>query len=577
MKRIGNSVFACLAMLASLWAGVAHGAVNATVDRTSIAMGDSLQLTLSASDDEEFDDRGLAPLQADFEILQRSTSSNTSIINGRMSRSRQMIVELTPRREGNLQIPALKFDGSTTSPVTVAVGPAADMHSDGQPVVFEAQVDRDSVYVQGEVILTLRVQQSVNLEQRSITPLKLDNAFVKPLEQHSYRRTINGQPWLVDEVRYAIFPEQSGTLEIPAQVFSGRLDQGRRSFFGMGGHGRQLRRSTQPLSVTVLPKPASFGASDWLPARQLTLQESWSTEPDKLRVGESATRTIKIVGEGLQGAQLPPIMFTPTDGLKYYPDQPKISEQETNNGLQGLREDSAAVVPTRAGRYVLPQVRIPWWDTQSNQVQYAVLPERTITVLAAEPGQGAPAEPLPATTNDPAVDAPATAGSSAAATPSAAAAAPPLQPKFWQAVSAISTLGWLVTALFLWRSRASAATPGPAIPDNLPEKQAFKQLLAACSAGNALAARAAIIGWASALAPAKKIVSLAQVTAHFADQELAAQLEALDTALYRPDGGNWGGGPLADCVRRLRTQSSRAPKDSYGQLQLYPVAGNGRA
>ncbi len=130
---------------------------------------------------------------------------------------------------------------------------------------------------------------------------------------------------------------------------------------------------------TVLPQTPGC------PPGSLTLEENWSTSPEQLRVGESATRTIRIQGEGLQGAQLPPILFAPTDGLKYYPDQPQISEQEIPDGLLGIRQDSAAVVPTRAGTYLIPEIRIPWWDTQSEQVQYAVLPEREITVTAAEP------------------------------------------------------------------------------------------------------------------------------------------------------------------------------------------------
>ncbi|MEZ5572456.1 MAG: BatD family protein [Halioglobus sp.] len=561
MKFISNTLFASLVMLVTLAAGLAHGAVTANVDRNRVSLGDTLRLTITATDDEEISDQVLNPLQTDFEILNRSTSSNTSIINGRISQSRQMIVELAPRKEGTFQVPALQIDGKTTSPITIAVTPATDTHSDGQAVVFEAEVDHDSVYVQGQIILTLRVQQSVNLEGRSVSELKLDNAFVKPLEQHSFQRTINGVPWLVDELRYAIFPEHSGTLEIPAQVFSGRIDQGRRSFFDIGRGGQQVRRSTQPLSITVLPKPASFGTSDWLPARNLTLQENWSIEPDKLHVGESATRTIRIVGEGLQGAQLPPVMFTPIEGLKYYPDQPNISEQETSNGLEGIREDSAAVVPTQAGRYVIPEIRIPWWDTQTDQLQYAVLPERTITVLAAQPGHDAPSNAIPATAGD--------VNTVVPATPSYPAALPQ-QPLIWQILFAVSTLGWLVTALFLWRRRAPTDATYPRAVENVAEKQAFKQLLLACAAGNAPEARAACVSWANALAPERKIVSLEQVAELFRDQDLTAQLTSLDATLYRPESATWVGDALADCARRMRRHHDGQRPDASEQLKLYP-------
>ncbi len=561
MKPISHTMTFLVALTLALGGNVALGAVTAKLDRNKVSLGDTVRLTITATEDEELDDADLRALLGDFEILQRSTSSNTSIVNGRMSHARQVIIDLTPTREGNLQIPPLHVGQSTTPGLPVVVSAAPDTHTGDQSVVFEAEVDQRNVYVQGQVMLTLRVQQSVNLEGASIPELKLDNAFVKPLEQHSFQRTIDGRQWLVHELRYAIFPEQSGTLEIPAQVFSGRVEQGRRSFFDIGRDGKLVRRSTEAISINVLPKPESFTAATWLPSRHVTLEENWSTSPEHLRVGESATRTIRIQGEGLQGAQLPPILFVPTDGLKYYPDQPQISEEEIPGGLMGIRQDSAAVVPTRAGTYLIPEIRIPWWDTQTEQVQYAVLPERKITVTAAEPS---------ATPNVP------TAEPAAVTEPGAAVAVPPVvsqeQTTIWQILSAVSTLGWLTTLFYLWRRRDAGAKE-PLIPaDNTSEKHAFKKLVTACANGDPAGARAAVIAWANAFNPDAPAVSLEQVARQFGDEEFARELKQLDARLYSPDQGNWAGSSLADCARRLRGGDRHATKSDTEELRLYPGA-----
>jgi len=294
-------------------------------------------------------------------VLQRSSSSNTNIVNGRISRSRQLIIEMTPKRQGDLTLPSLEVGNSTTAAIPVTVGPPASMGGSDETVVFEMELDHKQVYVQSQVILTLRVSQAINLERRNISEFTLNNAFVKPLEQRSFQTRIDGRQWRVDEIRYAIFPEQSGTLEIPQQVFSGRVTQRRRSLFDIGGNGQRVRRIAGPISIEVLPIPAAFVGDNWLPARNVTVEESWSSPPERLGVGESATRTIRITAEGAQGAQLPPIQFKPVDGLKYYPDQPSIGEEELPSGLLGIREDNAAVVPTRAGTYTIPELRIPWW------------------------------------------------------------------------------------------------------------------------------------------------------------------------------------------------------------------------
>ncbi|MBK6738673.1 MAG: protein BatD [Haliea sp.] len=571
MTSIGKRLSAVVLLLLALSANIALGAVTATVDRNRVTLGDTLRLTITATDDEDISDSELRALQGDFDILQRSSSSNTSIINGRVSQSQQVTVELAPRREGNLQIPAMRFGQSATPGITVVVGPPSDSPSDGQSVVFEAEVDRSEVYVQGQVILTLRVQQAVSLNERSISPLKLDNAFVKPLEQHSFQRVIDGRPWLVDEVRYAIFPEQSGTLEIPAQVFSGRLDTGRRSFFDLGGGGRMVRRNTQAITINVLPIPATYPTADWLPAQNLTLAETWSTPPEQLRVGESATRTVRIVGTGLQGAQLPPILFTPIDGLKYYPDQPAISEQEVDSGLEGIREDSAAVVPTRAGTYTIPEIRIPWWDTRTGELQYAVLPERTITATGSDPAHAGTPEPLGAPENAQSLPGPASAIDLTATTALPGSPALEGELRMWQAVGAGSTLGWLLTLLYLWRRRGPKTTVASEAAHTVAEKGAFKALLMACGDGNAAGARAAVITWAATIVPGAAPVSLEQVAQRLGDEDFRRQLEELNAALYRPGNSIWSGTTLAECARRVRAGHVGVRTSNREQpIQLYP-------
>ena len=377
MKKPGKTFRAIVVVLAIVASFGVRAELIASVDRDRVAMGDTIRLTITGTANEPINNVDPRPLLRDFEILQRSSSSSTNIVNGKRTSSRQVILDLRPIREGSLRIPALQVGRGKTNYLLVAVAPATT--SAGDPLVdFSAELDSDNVYVQGQAIVTLRIQQAINLDARSVSELQLDNAFVKQLEQKSFQRTIDGRPWLVHEIRYAIFPEQSGTLEIPAQTFTARESQPRRSLFDSGGAGRQITRTTDSLSLKVLPKPASFPASTWLPARKIKITESWSTPPEELRVGESATRRINITGESLQGAQLPPTLFPTTPGLKYYPDQPVITDTESPAGLTGTRVDSAALVPTKEGNWNIPAVRIPWWDTAAGKVRYAVLPGRSV-------------------------------------------------------------------------------------------------------------------------------------------------------------------------------------------------------
>jgi len=560
MRHFGKVPRLLLAAALFLAAAASQAAVTAGLDRDRVNLGDTLRLTITADDEEQISSTDLRPLLADFEILQRSTSSNTSIVNGKRSHIKQLLIDITPRREGTLKIPPMRVGQASTNMLLVSVGPAPDSATGGETVLFEAEVDRDSVYVQGQVILTLRVQQAINLESRSITELQIENAFVKPLEQDSFQRTMDGRPWLVHEVRYAIFPEQSGTLEIPAQTFSGRESKPRRSFFDLNSGGRQLRRQTEALSIEVLPRPDSFPATTWLPARNLVLEETWSTPPEQLRAGESATRTVRIKAEGLQGAQLPPVLFPAQEGVKYYPDQPVISESETGSGLLGVRQDSAALVPTRAGTLSIPKISIPWWDTEAGELRYATLPGREFAVAAADPGTVPAAPPVQAPLSDP--------GGIALATAEARGA----QNTAWRGIAIVTSLGWLGTLGYLLWSRRRPQAGARAKQDNPSESRAFKQLLAACAGGNAAQARQAIIDWAAILFAKTPPRSIDQVAAQFADPSLRAELERLNAALYGRGAGQWAGTALADIVQRLRKHRSTSKEKDRVNLSLYPAA-----
>lgn len=567
MKPIGKTLaYRCLLALVTVlaFAGAnTQAEISANLDHNQAAMGDTLRLTITATGNEELSEIDLRPLTADFEVLRRSTSSNTSWINGNRTHTRELVIDITPLREGTLKIPPMRTGQHTTRMLLVAVGPPPTGSGTDQTVLFEAELDQDEVYVQGQVILTLRLQQAINLEDRSITELQLDNAFVRPLEQKSFQRTVNGRPWLVHEVRYAIFPEQSGSLEIPAQTFSGRESTPRRSFFDMGGGGRSMRRNTESLTIKVLPRPATFPDATWLPASQLTLEESWSTPPEQLRAGESATRTVRIQANGLQGAQLPPVLFPATDGLKYYPDQPVINDNENASGLVGSRIDSAALVPTRAGNWKIPELRIPWWDTEAGEVRYTVLPGREITVAAADPATNM-------TTLTPSAAPSIDIASSAPSAPAGAAA--PAELLRWQLFSAISALGWLLTLAYLvWTRRKTRHPRQPVAADNSSEKQAYKQLLQACADGSATQARLCLIAWAAAVFPHASVVSLSQAATLLADPALNTELDALNATLYSEANTQWEGTGLAGCIKRLRGLQ-RAATDTEPTLELYPQA-----
>ncbi len=572
MKRSGKLIVEACLVLLCLLPTLALAALTAEIDRTEVRLGDSLQLTLSSDGVTDPASADLSPLERDFEILQQSSRSSTQIINGRTTREKALVVELVPRRTGTLEIPTLFAGGERTQAISLEVREAAADPAQDQQVTFTASVDSDAVYVQQQIILTLTLQQGIALDDRSVTELDLDNAYVKPLGQNSYQRSSGGRRWLVHEIRYAVFPEQSGTLTIPAQTFAGRARRGSRSLFDLDS-GPRITRNSEAITVEVKPRPPSFPDTVWLPASELEIEESWSREPDQLTTGDSITRTVTVTGTGLQGAQLPPLEFPETPGLKYYPDKPSIEEAEADTGVVGLRTDSAALVPVRPGVYRIPEVRIPWWDTSTDRLRQAVLPGREITVL---PAAGDGAGDLKGQTGDAA-----TAGGNAG--DEAVAQAAGRGAGAWPWISAALGLGWLLTAgalgWTLWRHpRPPAGTTAASSPlAGSDESAAWKQVQAACAAAAPAPAREALRRWLRTLPNPACQQSLQAFAANQPDTALSQELAGLDEALYSAAGNarDWNGDSLLAAARSARERQLGAGTGAGGQQTaalppLYP-------
>ncbi|MEO1081791.1 MAG: BatD family protein [Pseudomonadota bacterium] len=549
LRKKSGSAFLALALCFSLLAPVAQAALYASLDRYSIALGDTVRLTLRSDGDGDPADADLSALQDNFEILQRSSSVSTRIVNGERSQNRELLLDLTPRREGDVVIPPFEVDGERSEALAVTIAPPPKAEADDEIVTFEAEVDRDRLFVQGQLLLTLRVQQAVNLESRSITELDLDNAFVETLGQNSFQRMIDGRPWLVHEIRYAIFPEASGQLRIPAQTFTGRMGSGRRTLFDTRPSGRLIRRQTEGIVIPVLPRPADFPKATWLPAADLSIEEQWSGDLDNLRIGDSVTRTVTLSATGLQGAQLPPLPWTGIDGLRAYPDQPNINDVKDDSGITGVRSDSVALVAVGDGEFELPAVEVPWWDTGSNTLRVARLPARRVRVLpnAPPPGEIPGQDAVPA---------------------ASAASAPAASPGAWRWISVFCALGWIVTSLGWWRSRKTPTREAPT------ERKSPQALLRACRAGDASLARRELLAWLRGQAYPG---SLACWLREQGSPELSNAVDELEAALYRGGaiGGNeearseaWDGSRLAAAIEKLGTRRGAAGPDDLPAL--YP-------
>lgn len=565
-----------LALLGAATALHAAAAPRASVDRNAVAQGDSLTLTIHV-DDTGVAAPDLTPLQRDFELYGSSQSTQRSLTNGRLQSSMEWQVTLMPKRSGDLVIPALQVGDGATQPLTIRVapagtgsGPGADADADAdEPIFLEAQLDRQSVYVQQQAVLTVRVFHAIQLDDMQLSEPSFDNASVRKIGETSFRRDIRGTTYLVHERSYAIFPQQPGELTVPELVFNASQPLTRRTLFNFPGQGRPLRKMTRQLQLTVKPIPKSFSGPVWLPATNLTLAEQWSNSARTVNVGDSVTRNITVQADGLLASQLPAQEAPHLDNAKVYNDQPTLDDQQDARGVHGKRTEHMALIPSQPGELTLPEVRVVWWDVNSDSEKVATLAPSTLQIAGSVPAPAAP--PPAAAPHSPAATVP------PPATPLPAVAAATASQPLWQLATLAFALAWLATLYLYWRLRRSPVptrrTEAAPPATNGGEIAAFRHLQDVCRSGDATAARTALVAWARAFYRAPRMHTVEQVLQRADSPLLLRELQQLDNRLFgvHADSAPWNGENLLSVVRELRGKKTATADREDVLPALYPT------
>ncbi|WP_168188878.1 BatD family protein [Thiomicrorhabdus sediminis] len=312
-------------------------------------------------------------LQDQFDVLSRQQSNQIQIINGDFSSTTRWQLRLVAKQTGKLMIPPFELKGVKSKPYPIEVTKPS-YKAGVKPYFLEAKTDLSEVFVQQQVIYTLRFYQQGTLLNGNIRPPNFANAQSETLKEQSvYGKTINGQAYTVYEWRYALFPQQSGVLTIPGPMFTGMLS--------LGGRQKGIQASAEAIKIKVLPIPQN--TPPWLPARQVRIDQNWLNSVDQVHLGDSIGREITIRVEGLKSTQLPKINIDGGKDLKVYIDSEQDGQQLNSNGVTAIKTLKLALVPTATGTITVPKISIRWWNTESQHFQVTELAAQNIEVLAA--------------------------------------------------------------------------------------------------------------------------------------------------------------------------------------------------
>lgn len=531
----------CLILIGlTLWLGFAQAAVTLQVDSQKVQMGQPFRLTLTLDDEAGLPD--LTPLRKDFTVVGTERSINYTVINGQARSVNQWIIMLMPKRTGMLTIPAIRIGQEQTAATTVEVmeDQPDETQSMDEPkdIMLLTEVSDEHPYVNQQVIYTVKLYYNRRLLDADYQTPEINDGLLVPLgEGRRYQKSINGIAYAVEEQQYALFPQKSGPLKIKPPVYNALV-----------ADVIPRRASVKAKTTTLMVKPAPANAgTNWFPAKQVQLTESYDEPSLRLKQGDTLTRTITVQATGAAAQLMPRLNLQKSDEYSIYPEKPVEKTTLQADNLVGTTTLKVTYLLNKSGKIVIPELKLPWFNTVTHRAVVATLPARTLNVASlGDSTQSAPTAsgPLLKSSQSPAT------GQSAQV---ASSAEPEKNNLLAWILAALFALAWMITLLLWWLKQKR-----PSPHRHLAASR--KKLREACLANDPSAAKDALLAWANLQWPEAGILQINDITRVVRDAGLKRQLALLSEAVYQSGQHTWSGEPLWRCVVTLKNSQGTPMK-----------------
>lgn len=388
--------------------------VDAYVDQTKIGTSDQLTLTLEISGEKANNVR--TPHLPDikgFRVSGPSTSSSSSysLINGKMTSEvkQKYIYTLIPKKTGNFLIPpiSVKFGKQTytTDPINIKVVQGST--EPAPPTSSRLRNNRNSTTTSSNLEDNLFVRTKISnkspykdepilVEYTLYTRYDISNlsfgndpAFTgfwkedvfTPTQISFSRKNLDGIVYNTMLMRsIALFPTQTGTLEIPALELLVDIRTQSNSFFDFGSTKRySIKSKSEKIKVKELPetgKPSGFinAVGNFNVSSQIS--------ESQLKVGDSFTYTLKLSGKGnLKQFDIPKL--PEIKHLRFL--EPEITTNINKDMISGSKTIKYLVIAQEKGTFDIPAIEFSYFDVQ--QQKYVTKRSKQFKISVAE-GEG---------------------------------------------------------------------------------------------------------------------------------------------------------------------------------------------
>ena len=362
--------------------------IQMSLSRDSIEISEQAVLTISVSGGKQGMPSPELPNLSMFNVYSQGTSTNISIVNGRMETSYSYQYLLQPKKAGTFAIGSVTIDYNRARYKSNALTLTVIDSGSSQPaprslkeegvtptgeekdMFLTADVDKKTAYVNEQITLHLKFYHAVQLySQPEYTAPQTTDFWTDMLEpQKTYYTAVNGRRYRVIEITSALFPTRSGDLTIGPAIISATIPVKRvvnrkdpfSLFDDFFTQGESQTVRSRPITIKVLPLP-----SENRPATFSGTVGNFSIEanPDKTTVdmNQPVTVTYKIGGTGNIKTVAEPNIGDLMD-FRIYRASTDEKISKLNGIVGGTKIFEEVYIPKRAGRLSIPPVKLDFFD-----------------------------------------------------------------------------------------------------------------------------------------------------------------------------------------------------------------------
>lgn len=377
--------------------------LTAQLDRNPAMAGETVILTLTADDSVSSDKLDTSALLKQFIVGQTNIGRSTQVVNGKVNRISTWNIALIARTPGQYTIAPFTIDGISSAPLTLDVVKATSTRQTNSDIMLKTKISGDNAFVGQQLIYTVNLYIGSSLQRAHLQPPELANAEISQIGEDVESNEIsNGRRYRVITRQYAIRPTTAGNVELQGSIFRGDIQIGQRGFFN-GGRSKPITLLSDNHQLSINAIPDNF-PGQWLVSDLVVLEQAWST-PKVFQVGEPITQTLTLTATNITQEQLPELDIDFGKNFQVYPDKAITSQALNGDVMIAQSVQKIAIIPSRAGKMLLPAIRVPWFNARSQKIEWATVEAQQIDVQAA-PGKQSQstmpvAEPTPAVADKP--------------------------------------------------------------------------------------------------------------------------------------------------------------------------------